>query len=169
VLSTVNTTDWIYTCDNHLKDPGFASPLGESDDGTAPGTAQKAGLSAEEIAQVTKEWEERQKRKQQKAKEREKEAKAEADKDSNKDKTEEKDGKMKGDGDSKDPKVSPPSSKSPSAPLSPAPTPPRARYALHRDIFAMRQHEHRKRKQTAQAKDLAPRFPTAPTSSLPNP
>ncbi|EIN10374.1 DUF1742-domain-containing protein [Punctularia strigosozonata HHB-11173 SS5] len=162
VLSTANTVDWVYTCDGHLKDPGFASPL---DDGAVT-PAQKAGLSAEEIAQVTKEWEERQKRKQQKAKEKEKEDKGDDKKDDDTDK--DKNEKPKERDSSKSSASASPKPPG-SAATSPSPTPSHAKYALHRDVFAMRQHEHRKRRQAAQAKELAPRLPSAPMSALPKP
>jgi len=110
-------------------------------------------LSAEEIAQLKAEWEERQKRKEEKAKEKE---------------TDKGNGDTKDDGKSKDESgkdKSPPKAASPT----PAPTPQQPsheKYALHRDIFALRTAEHRKRKQTAQAKDLAPRLPPAPRSTV---
>ena len=57
----------------------------------------------------------------------------------------------------------------PSAPLSEEPTsrPTHERYVLHRNIFALRTAEHRRKRQAAQTKDLAPRFPGAPSGSLP--
>ncbi|KAJ2987861.1 hypothetical protein NUW54_g9301 [Trametes sanguinea] len=73
VLATINTVDFLYTCDTHLSDPGFASQVGTSSDGVGAGGAKKMGLSPEEIAKVKAEWEERQKKKAEKAKEKEKE------------------------------------------------------------------------------------------------
>ncbi|PSR73482.1 hypothetical protein PHLCEN_2v10774 [Hermanssonia centrifuga] len=153
VLATINTVDFIYTCEGHLSDPEFATQIGESSDGA--GGARKMGLSPEEIAKVKEEWEERQKKKQEKAKEQDrgkKEGDAEA-------KTEDKD----------ETKKSPPPSKSPASPSgsSTPNTPTHQRYTLHRDIFSMRLGEHRKRKQTAQARALAPLLPGAPRSPLP--
>lgn len=148
VLSTVDTVDWVYTCDSHLKDPGFASPL---DDGP-----KKTGLTPEQIVEVTKDWEERQKRKQEKAKEKEQEKEEKVE-----------DGKeSKG----KDPKeTSKPATPKPSTPSTlSTPAPSHQRYALHRDMFAMRLAEHRKRRQAAQAKELAPRLPGAPRQPLPS-
>lgn len=111
-------------------------------------------LSAEEIAQLKVDLEERQKRKAEKAKEKKE--------------TEKANGDTKDDGKSKDESgkdKTPPKAASPT----PVPTPQQPsheKYALHRDIFALRTAEHRKRKQTAQAKDLAPRLPPAPRSTV---
>ncbi|GJE84932.1 Vfa1 domain-containing protein [Phanerochaete sordida] len=160
VLATVNTVDFVYCCDGHLADPGFAAKVSNSGEGTVAGT-QKAGLSPEEIAKVKAEWEERQARK------KEKEKSKDADKDQEKEKEkkasdktqEDKEGKLAKDRQS----ATPPSS-------SPRPDTPQAtheRYTLHRDVFAMRQAEHRRRKQTAQANALAPRLPQAPRAPLP--
>lgn len=156
VLATINTVDFIYACDNHLTDPGFATQVGESADGGAGAGAKKVGLSAEEIAKVKEEWEERQKKKKEKEKE-------EGDKDKDKDKEKEandKNDKSK----ASSPKASAVSTPSPQPST---PTPSHQRYTLHRDIFAMRLAEHRKRRQTAQAKELAPRLPGAPRGAIP--
>ncbi|PIL36880.1 hypothetical protein GSI_00570 [Ganoderma sinense ZZ0214-1] len=159
VLATINTVDFLYTCDTHLSDPGFASQVGSTNDGVGAGGAKKMGLSPEEIAKVKAEYEERQKKRAEKAKEKEKEK--EADKDG---KEEEKDAK-----ESK--KTSTPGAKSPpSSSASPPPAPATSthqRYTLHRDIFALRLAEHRRRRQAAQAKELAPRLPGAPVTPLP--
>ncbi|KAG6903322.1 hypothetical protein C0995_013075 [Termitomyces sp. Mi166 len=40
------------------------------------------------------------------------------------------------------------------------------RYALHRDFFAMREREHRKRRQAAQTRALAPLLPGAPRGGI---
>lgn len=118
------------------------------------------GLSSEEIARVKAEYEERQKKRVEKAKEKEKEK--EADKDGKAD--QEKD--VKGDRKSSTPATkSPPSSSA--SPLSAPTTPTHQRYTLHRDIFALRIAEHRRRRQATQAKELAPRLPGAPVTPLP--
>lgn len=118
----------------------------------------KPSVSAEEIAKVKAEWEAKQKRKAEKAKEKEKEKEK-------KDETDDKDkDKDKKDGGSKSSKDSTPPPKPISPPAPSAPT--HKRYTLHRDMFALRQSEHRKRRQAAQAKALAPRFPGAPRSGL---
>ena len=96
-------------------------------------------------------WEERQKRKAEKTKGKE-------GKDEEKDKD---NGKTK---DDKTTKMSPKAT-SP-APAQSPPQPSHEKYALHRDMFALRAAEHRKRKQTAQAKELAPRLPGAPRNTV---
>ena len=137
----------------HLTDPGFASPVAESSDGA--GGARKIGLSPQEIAKVKQEWEDRQKREKEKeeAKKKEKDEKEKA--------GQEKDGKESNGFDKTIVKVpgawSPPSSTPP-----PPSTPTHQRFTLHRDMFALRLSEHRKRRQAAQAKLLAPRLPGAP-------
>lgn len=155
MLATINTVDFIYVCDTRLTDPGFATRVDESGDG-----AKKLGLSPEEIAKVKEEWEERQKKKQEKIKEKEKEAKDKDEKDKEKD--EDKDSKKKEEG--KTASKSPPPTTAPSTPAAPT----HQRYTLHRDIFSLRLAEHRKRKQTTQARALAPRLPGAPKSPLPS-
>lgn len=147
VLATINTTDFLYTCLGHLTDSGFASAVVESTDAT-----KKIGLSPEEIAKVKEEWEEQQKRKKEKAKAREKESKEGDEKDAKKE-TESKEAKTPGSWSS--------------GSSTPAPTAPKhERYTLHRDYFAMRLSEHRKKRQAAQAKELAPRLPYAPSGAF---
>ncbi|KAF8076081.1 VPS4-associated protein 1 [Lyophyllum atratum] len=154
VLATINTVDFLYTCPGHLADLGFASSLGGVENAAGE---RKAGLTDEEIAKVKEEWEEKQRKKKEKEKEKEKESEKNKDK-KDSDGTKEKESKRE---DSKSPKI-PSSSSTPKTP----PTPLHERYALHRDFFAMRQAEHRKRRQTAQAKDLAPRLPGAPSGTV---
>jgi hypothetical protein len=153
VLATINTTDFLYTCPGHLNDPSFASQLVDSGDGIV--AAQKAAISADEIAKVKEEWEERQKKKQEK--EKAKAAEKEKEKDSEK---EDKDKKTINS------KITTPSPLPAAAPTPPKPT--HQKYALHRDFYAMRLSEHRKRRQVAQAKELAPRLPGAPRGLLLN-
>lgn len=146
VLATIDTSDFLYTCTVHLSDHGFATRVLE------PESENKIGISVEEIAKLREEWEEKQRRKKEKEK---------ADKD--KDKTADEGEKKEDDGKSeKSSKV--PGSLPTSGSLSPRPT--HEKYILHRDIFALRVSEHRRRRQTSQAKDLAPRLPGAPRSSL---
>lgn len=159
VLATANTVDFIYTCDTHLSDRGFATQLGEAGDGVAAGGAKKLGLSSEEIAKVKEQWEERQKRKQEKAKEKEKEKES---KDGEAE-AKEKDSKQE----AKPAKASTPPAAA--ATPSPPPTATHQRYTLHRDIFAMRLADHRRRRQTSQAQALAPLLPSAPRSAPPPP
>jgi len=145
-LATSQTIDFFYTCESHLKDLGFASRI--TDD-----PPLKPGLSAEEIARVKADWEERQKRKAEMAKEKEAENGKGNDKDGGKPKDESDKDKT---------------TKTPTSPT-PAPTPQQPsheKYALHRDVFALRNAEHRRRRQTAQVKELAPRLPGAPRSAV---
>lgn len=111
-------------------------------------------LSAEEIARVKADWEEKQKRKAEKVKGNETEKEKGDDKNSAKPKDEP----------SQDKTI-----KTPPKATSPALTPQQPsheKYALHRDLFALRTAEHRRRRQTAQAKELAPRLPGAPRSAV---
>ncbi|KAF8211442.1 VPS4-associated protein 1 [Mycena galopus ATCC 62051] len=161
VLATINTVDFLYTCPVHLTDPGFASPFAD------PAAASKPALSQEDLGKVVAEWEERQKRKKEKEKaDKDKADKEKADKEkdsktTDKDKDKGKDKDKKADNDSKD-SLQVPGSFSPKSPSAPT----HERFTLHRDIFSMRQGEHRKRRQAAQAKDLAPRLPGAPRGTL---
>ncbi|KAI0796512.1 VPS4-associated protein 1 [Abortiporus biennis] len=158
VLATLNTVDFIYVCNSHLSDPGFATQVGESHDGVGAGGAKKLGLSPEEIAKVKEEWEERQKKKQEREKEKKKK--------DNEDNKDEGDAKQEKDADKKSP-----TSKSPASSSTPSPqpaTPTHERYTLHRNIFSLRLAEHRRRRQAAQAKELAPRLPGAPRGPLPS-
>ncbi|KAF9534961.1 VPS4-associated protein 1 [Crepidotus variabilis] len=148
VLATINTVDFLYTCLGHLSDSGFASQIKDEPKATP-------AVTAEEIARVKAEYEEKQKKKAEKEKEKAKEES----KDKESDKEKEKDDKA-------DTKVAQPPI--PSVPATPSgqSTPSHERYTLHRDFFSMRQAEHRKRRQTAQAKDLAPRLPAAPNNGV---
>ena len=123
----------------------------------------KMGLSPEEIAKVKEEWEERQKKRQELAKQKEKEKEKDTDTKKEKSKSEDKE-----DGKTSDTKVpgSLPSSGT-TTPSTPS-TPSHQKYTLHRDIFALRLAEHRRRRQVAQAKELAPRLPGVPRDSLPS-
>ncbi|KAF6762795.1 VPS4-associated protein 1 [Ephemerocybe angulata] len=150
VLATVNTVDFIYACPGHLTDHNFATRIVDE---SGP---VKRSVSPEEIAKIKQEWEEKEKKKQEKEKEEEK-----AKEDDKKDKKKDEAGSKEG---SKSPK--PPGALSPaSGPSTPA-APKHERYSLHRDFYAMRQLEHKKRRQVAQAKELAPRLPGAPTASV---
>ena len=144
-MATAQTIDFLYTCESHLKDPGFASRIADN-------TPSKPALTAEEIAQLKADWEEKQKRKAEKSKEKE----------GDKGKGEGKDG-----GSSKEDSSKDKTAKTPPVVTSPAPSPTpqqpsHEKYALHRDMFALRTAEHRRRRQTAQVKELAPRLPGAP-------
>jgi hypothetical protein len=146
VLATIDTSDFLYTCTTHLSDHGFATRVLE------PESENKIGISVEEIAKLREEWEEKQRRKKEKEKEK-------ADKDKAAD-----EGEKKEDDDKLGKSSKVPGSLPTSGSLSPRPT--HEKYILHRDIFALRVSEHRRRRQISQAKDLAPRLPGAPSSSL---
>ena len=120
-------------------------------------------VSKEEIARIKAEWE---------AKEALKKAK-------NKDKDKDKDFKAKSGekgaggevemeegGKKKDAKSPSPPGTFAGSGSGAAATPTHKRYSLHRDFFAMRQAEHRSKKQTKQTQELAPRLPGAPRGSL---
>ncbi|KIM67844.1 hypothetical protein SCLCIDRAFT_106824 [Scleroderma citrinum Foug A] len=139
VLATIDTTDFLYTCPVHLTDPGFTTCVNEPD-------TKKASPSAEEIAKVKQEWEEKQKKK--------KETEKEKDKDKDKDKLPEETTQESR------------AATAASGQSTPAPTPTHERYVLHRNIFSLRVAEHRRRRQAAQAKTLAPRLPGTPTNTI---
>ena len=118
-------------------------------------------VSEEEIQKAKEEYEARQKKRKEKE-EKEKEDKKGKDV-STKD---EKDGVEKKEREKAEEKkaatVQSPSSSGGSSP----PTNTHQRYTLHREIFAMRLDIHKKRRQAAQAKNIAPRLPSAPRGSL---
>lgn len=160
VLATMNTVDFIYVCEGHLTDPGFAAKVAEPESSDDVGVnGKKVGLSPDEIAKVKADWEERQARKKEKDKEKEKE-KEKGKKDDSGKAQEDKEGKS-----TEDRKASATPPNTNSGPVTPRNT--HERYTLHRDIFALRQAEHRKRRQIAQANALAPRLPQAPKAPLP--
>ena len=122
-------------------------------------------MSKEEIARVKAEWEAKEARKKAKengksgaeGKEAEREAAGG-------------DGKKNDGAKSPSPSIpggvsSSPSSSSPPSGSSAAATSTHKRYSLHRDFYAMRQAEHRRRGQTKQMQELAPRLPGAPRGS----
>jgi AAA-ATPase Vps4-associated protein 1 len=164
VLATLNTTDFLYTCDGHLTDRGFATLIEPHD--AASGTEAKKMVSDEEIHRVKEEWEERQKRAREKEKEKEKEtaggkdANLEGGKDANKE---------------SDTKKTP-TPKPPPPPPSPIPVPGSStasaakpthqRYTLHRDVWSMRLAEHKKKRQTNAVKEVAPRLPMTPRGGV---
>jgi hypothetical protein len=116
-------------------------------------------VSPEEIARIKAEWEAKEARKKKKDKDKDKDKEtAAADGGSGEGK--------KGDDEGKD-KAAPSPSSIPGTPSSPSVmTPTYKRYSLHRDFYAMRQAEHRRRKKTKQTQELAPRLPGAPHGSL---
>ena len=139
--------DFLYTCETHLADPGFATALLAEE--------SNPSISAEEIERVKKDWEAKQelKKSQEKQKEKEKEQEKEKEKETEK-------------GGSKVQPKSP--AKSPKASASPSgsSTPSHQRFALHRQIWAMRQSDHRKRRQVKETKEVAPKLPGVPRGAL---
>ncbi|KAL4075742.1 hypothetical protein J3A83DRAFT_4186583 [Scleroderma citrinum] len=114
---------------------------------------KNANVSAEEIAKIRQEWEEKQKKKKEK----------------------EKNDKERGEGDKEQGKKAaeetPETEATATAPVQPTlsiatPKLTHERYVLHRDIFSLRVADHRRRRQTAQAKTLAPRLPGTPTNTI---
>ncbi|KIL00293.1 hypothetical protein PAXRUDRAFT_821838 [Paxillus rubicundulus Ve08.2h10] len=158
VLATIDTKDFLYTCTVHLTDPGFATRVPDLE----LAEMKQIGASPEEIAKVKEEWEGKQRRKKE----------AEKDKDREKDTGGKDQDKEAGDGkkakDSQEKK--PESTKAPSASSprqsTPASKPTHEQYILHRHIFALRVADHRRRRQLAQVKDLAPRLPITPRGTL---
>ncbi|KAL0572235.1 hypothetical protein V5O48_009717 [Marasmius crinis-equi] len=120
----------------------YACPTHLTDPGFATRVQEeKPKPSEEDIARVKKEWEEKKKKKQ----EEEKKEKEEDKKDDEPKKEKEKEFEK---------------------PQSPTPKPSHEKYTLHRDMFSMRQYEHRKSRQTSQAKELGPRLPGAPNTVI---
>ena len=160
VLATIDTADFFYTCPIHLTDPGFATRAPDPDP-----DPKKPAVSAEEIAKVKQEREEKQQQKKDKAQEKKEDGGENvADKE-----VEGKDADAGAKADASQEKkpanaVSPAPSTSPSE--TPAPRSTHERYVLHRSIFALRTADHRRRRQAAQTKSLAPRLPGTP-SGLP--
>jgi len=116
-----------------------------------------------EIDKVKKEWEDKV---AQKSKSKEDGPSKDANKDKGKEAEDKHENKPKS-------KPSSPSEKNPSPVASPSKSPPpessiplHAKFALHRDIFAMRLTEHRRKKQAQAAKELAPRLPGAPRGQI---
>ncbi|ELU45874.1 hypothetical protein AG1IA_00099 [Rhizoctonia solani AG-1 IA] len=130
VLSTQPVLDFIYTCDSHLSDPGFATLQ-------APAVSPTPSASTEEIAKIKAEWEQEQ---------AEKEKKDEGDK-----KDEKKD-------EEKEKAVSSPKPSSPAPVAGGSTTPKHDKYVLHRQFYTMRLTEHRRRRQQKEVDALAPKL-----------
>lgn len=149
VLATLNTTDFLYTCDGHLTDRGFATLIEPPPEASTAAASETKKVSDEEIRRIREEWEERQKR----AKEKEKAAAGNGD-----------------DNQSKDPATKTPPPKPHPPPPSPIPVPGSStptklthqRYVLHRDVWSMRLTEHKKKRQATAVKEVAPRLPMTP-------
>lgn len=168
VLATIDTADFFYTCPVHLTDRGFATRAPEPEPAPEP---KKPSVSPEEIAKVKQEWEEKQRQKKEKAQGKKDGQDGDGDGKNGTD-----DAHKEGEGKNADAGAKPDGSQEkkpanavtpiPSAPPSevPTPKPTHERYVLHRNIFALRTADHRRRRQAAQTRDLAPRLPGAPNS-----
>ncbi|KAL7413035.1 AAA-ATPase Vps4-associated protein 1-domain-containing protein [Mrakia frigida] len=134
VLSTFNTTDFLYVCPGHLLDRGFATLLTPP---SAPPSPASSGPSKEEIAKVIADYE----RKKSKGKDK--------------------------DEDKKDKKEEPASAPflTPSVPAAPPP-PSHPVYELHRDYWALRQSEMKKRDNLVKAKAVSKDLPRVPASAF---
>ncbi|KAG6378889.1 AAA-ATPase Vps4-associated protein 1-domain-containing protein [Boletus reticuloceps] len=159
VLATIDTADFFYTCPTHLTDHGFATRAPDPEP-----EPKKPSVSPEEIAKVKEEWERKQRQK------KDKEGQADGDgkngaEGAPKD-AEGKEADVATKADSKQEKK-PVVAQGPSSPEEPTTRPTHERYIVHRDIFALRTADHRRRRQAAQTKNLAPRLPGAPRGSLP--
>jgi AAA-ATPase Vps4-associated protein 1 len=120
-------------------------------------------VSPEEIARIKAEWEAKEARKKDKAK-----AAVEKGSSSTAAGTAVGEGKKEEEG--KDNGAKAPLPSFPGALSSPSvtssATPTHKRYSLHRDFYAMRQAEHRRRRKATQTQELVPRLPGAPRGSL---
>lgn len=176
VLATLNTTDFLYTCDGHLTDRGFATLIEPPQVGTSATTETK--VSDEEIRRIKDEWDERQKERQRRAQEKGKAKAAESagkDGDKNASKADEKEAGKDGERDaSTESGTKKSTNKSPPPPPSPIPVPGSSaaakathqRYTLHRDVWSMRLAEHKKKRQSSAVKDVAPRLPMTPRGGI---
>lgn len=134
-MATINAVDFIYTCDGHLTDVGFCSPIANN-----PSTAN----DNVEAGKLEYEAQQRRKREKEKLQAEQKDKKDNGtDQDSKKDgeKDKERDKATKIDA----PKLDKPSTEKTF-------TPAYAKFALHREIFSMRVAEHRKRRLASAAK-----------------
>ncbi|KAB5595568.1 hypothetical protein CTheo_1029 [Ceratobasidium theobromae] len=137
VLSTAPVVDWIYTCDGHLSDSGFATLQ-------TPAASPTPSASAEEIAKIKAEWEAKQKKKQEQADKEKKESEEKKD-------AEKKEGGEKA-------KTASPKPASPAPVTSGSSTPKHDKYVLHRQFYTMRLTDHRRRRQQKEVDALAPKL-----------
>ncbi len=143
MLSTVDVADFLYTCETHLSDPGFATEVSDPE-------TSKPRVSVEEIEKIKREYDEKQKSKKaatptigtSESKKNGSEESASAS------------------------QPSPGGSGSASTALAEGRQSHR-RFTLHRQYFAMRQDVHRRKENMAKLKEVAPKLPRAPTSRLP--
>ncbi|CAG7848743.1 SubName: Full=Uncharacterized protein {ECO:0000313/EMBL:CCA69964.1} [Serendipita indica DSM 11827] len=158
-----NPQDFLYTCDSHLSDTGFATAVSPD-----PAPSQKVTLSEDELKKIKEEWEDKQRKK----KEKEEAAKAEKEKEKESGSSTSwlgwaMGGSNSGTNASGSSSTSPSSSsRTPPAALfsSPNSPPTHQKYVLNRQIFAMRQAEVKKKRNTSQANAIAPKLPIVPRS-----
>jgi hypothetical protein len=162
-LATTNATDFLYACEAHLSDSGFATELVDPGAAAAAAAVAKEAVSKEEIARIKAEWEAKEARRKAKDKDKDKDTKTKSDGKDVGGEAEMEEGGKKG---AKSPSPSGTTSPTAAGSGSGAATPTHKRYSLHRDFFAMRQAEHRRKKQTKQTQELVPRFPGAPHGSI---
>ncbi|ORY23701.1 VPS4-associated protein 1 [Naematelia encephala] len=136
VLATLKTEDFLYTCDGHLSDPGFASPIVSTPAVPSP--------SAEDIKKVVSEYQARTATKSSDLK-----SKTE-DKDKDKD---------------KDTASPTPKSPTPFPTATPS-APTHRKFALHRQIFEMRKADIRRKEQGAKAKEVSKGLPQVPRGAF---
>ena len=156
-LATTNAIDFLYACEAHLSDAGFATELVDPGAAAAAAAGAKGSVSKEEIARIKAEWEAKEARK----KDKDKDSKAKSGGKDAGGEAEMEEGGKKG-----AKSASPSGGTSPTTAGSGAATPTHKRYSLHRDFFAMRQAEHRRKRQTKQTQELVPRLPGAPHGSI---
>ena len=123
-------------------------------------------MSKEEIARVKAEWEAKEERKKDNKAKAAAGEKGAAEGAPGEKKDDAADDKKKSSSDKSPSPPVPGSLPSPPAAFSSSVTPTHKRYNLHRDFYAMRQAEHRRKRQTKQTHELAPRLPGAPRGSL---
>ncbi|ORX39579.1 VPS4-associated protein 1 [Kockovaella imperatae] len=155
VLATLKTEDFLYTCDGHLSDPGFASPI-------AP-PPSNSGPSPEDIRKVIADYHAREAKK---ASPTEKDAKESPQ--GSKNDTEGKDkSKSVNPGAEKSPAHSVDLSNMSNLPVSTASPPSTHRkYALHRQIFDMRRAEIKRKEQGVKAKEVSKGLPQVPRGAF---
>ncbi|KGB76690.2 hypothetical protein CNBG_2528 [Cryptococcus deuterogattii R265] len=149
VLTTLKMEDWLYTCDGHLSDPGFASLIPPP----TPASSTPTKPSAEDIRKVVTEYQARESAKSKSAAERDKE-----------DGSGYKDQDKKKEKDKESPKS--PASPTPASTPTPAPTPTHRKFALHRAIFDMRRNELKRREMGVKAREVGRGLPQVPRTGF---
>ncbi|KAN0097285.1 VPS4-associated protein 1, partial [Tylopilus felleus] len=148
VLATIDTADFFYICPIHLMDRGFATRAPEPE---PEPEHKKPSVSPEEIAKVKQEWEEKQRQKTQKKEEGQGDGDGKKGTEGAQKDAEGKDADAGAKADSKqEEKPATNAAVAPSVSPSEEPTPSKPtheRYVLHRDIFALRTADHRRRRQ----------------------